>query len=72
MALSIEVCAVEVFASLFRSSPFFNITNFYHYDFIHPLKNFYTPLSGTPQMCVQSGPTLVNAGPDSNGGSDLA
>jgi len=39
----------------------FNITDFYYYIFMHPLKNFYTPLSRTPQKCFQSGPALANA-----------
>jgi len=39
-----------------------NITDFYHYV-MHPLKNFYTPLSGPPQKCFKSGPALANAGP---------
>jgi len=30
---------------------------------MHPLKIFYTPLSGAPRKCFKSGPTLANAGP---------
>jgi len=30
---------------------------------MHPLKNFYTPLSGVPQKCFKSAPALANAGP---------
>ena len=39
-----------------------NITDFYHYA-IHPLKNFYTPLSGAPQKCFKSDPAFANASP---------
>ena len=39
-----------------------NITDFYHCASMH-LKNFCTPLSGTPQTCFKSGPALANAGP---------
>jgi len=41
-----------------------NITDFYHFAMMHPLKHFYTPLSGAPQKCFKSGPALANAGPD--------
>jgi len=37
-ALFIEVCVVEVLASPFRVSSFFNITDFYHHDLMHPSK----------------------------------
>jgi len=30
---------------------------------MHSLKNFYTPLSGAPQKCFQSGPALAYTGP---------
>jgi len=30
---------------------------------MHPLKNFYTPLSGAPQNCFKSSHALANAGP---------
>ena len=54
--------ARHCFASPFRTSSFFNIIDFYHYYLMHPLKNFYTPLRGTPQKCFQSGSELANAG----------
>ena len=31
---------------------------------MHPLKNFYTPLSGATQKCFKSGPTLANDSPE--------
>jgi len=40
----------------------YNITDFYPYA-MHPLENFYTPLSGAPQKFFKSGPALANAGP---------
>ena len=48
---------------LFWASPF-NITDFLHYDLMHLLKKFCTPLSGVPQKCFQSGPALASAGPE--------
>jgi len=39
-----------------------NINDFYHYA-VHPLKKFYTSLSGALQKCFKSGPALANAGP---------
>jgi len=29
---------------------------------MHPLKNFYTPMSGAQQKCFKLGPALANAG----------
>ena len=43
-------------------SHLFNITVFYQYELMHPLKILSTPLSGAPQKCFQSGPVLANAG----------
>jgi len=60
--LSTEVSAGEVLASPFRPR-FCNIIDFYHYALMHPLKTFYTTLSGAPEKCFKSGPTRANAGP---------
>ena len=54
MALSTEVGVIEVLASPFRTSSFFNITYFYHHDLMHPLKNFYPRHSVGPRKSVSN------------------
>jgi len=39
---------------------------------MHPLKNFYTPLSRAPQKRFQSGPALANTGPAYGSCNDLS
>ena len=61
--LSTDISAEEDLASSFRT------LSFSHHRFISlcldaSLKNFCTPLSGAPQKCFQSDPSLANAGPD--------
>jgi len=53
-ALSAEVSAGEV--KLWSC-------DFDHYDLMSYQKFLHAPLSGAPQKCIQSGPTLAKAGP---------
>jgi len=62
-AFSVEVSAGKVKLGVIPKTSLFHINDSDHYDLMPYQKFLHTPLSGAPQKCFQSSPTLAKVGP---------